>query len=137
MARRFEIMVHRRNSARHGRWLLKRFIAHLAITTTLLLLVARMVTGIEIESWQNALLAALVLGVVNGIVRPIMVILTIPITVITFGLFLLAINALMLLLTAALVPGVNIEGFVPALLGGLLLSLLNMAVSTIFGLKES
>jgi putative membrane protein len=115
---------------------MKRFIAHLAITTALLLLVARMVTGIEIESWQNALLAALVLGVVNGIVRPIMVILTIPITVITFGLFLLAINAVMLLLTAALVPGVTIDGFVPALLGGLVLSLLNMAVSTIFGLKE-
>ena len=114
---------------------MKRFIAHLAITTGLLLLVAQMVTGIEIVSWQNAVLAALVLGVVNAIIRPIMVILTIPITVITLGLFLLAINALMLLLTAALVPGVAIDGFVPALLGGLLLSLMNVAVSAIFGLK--
>jgi putative membrane protein len=114
---------------------MRRFIAHLAITTGLLLLVARMVSGIDIVSWENALLAALVLGVVNGIVRPIMVILTIPITVLTLGLFLLAINALMLLLTAALVPGVTIDGFVPALLGGLLLSLMNVAVSAIFGLK--
>lgn len=111
------------------------FVLHLVITAALLLLVAKMVSGVQIDSWGSAFLAALVLGLVNGLIRPIMVVLTIPITVVTFGLFLLVINALMLWLAAAIVPGVRVEGFGPAFVGSLLLTILNMLIAMAFGVE--
>ena len=108
-------------------------LVHLLVTAALLLVVARLVGGVEIESWGSAFLAALVLGLVNGVVRPLMVILTLPLTVVTFGLFLLVINALMLQLAAGLVPGVRIGGFGSALAGSLLLTVLNLLVSAVLG----
>lgn len=113
------------------------FLLHLLLTAALLLLVAHLVEGVQIEGWGSALLGALVLGLVNALVRPIMVVLTFPLTILTLGLFLLVVNALMLWLAAALVPGVRVRGFGPALLGSLLLSLLNLAVSAVFGLGGS
>ena len=71
------------------------------------------------------------LGVVNFLVRPILIIVTLPITIITLGLFLIVINALMLMLTGAIVPGFQVSGFGAALLGGLLLGLFNLAASAI------
>jgi len=109
------------------------FLIHLLVTSALLLLVSNLVKGVEIESWGSAFIAALVLGLVNGFVRPLMVILTLPLTVLTFGLFLLVINALMLQLSAALVPGVRVSGFGPALIGSLLLTLLNLLVAALVG----
>ena len=111
---------------------MKGFIIHLVLSALLLLLVARFVPGITIEGFGYALLAALVLGVVNGIVRPVLVFLTLPVTLLTLGLFLLVINALMLLLTAALVPGFTISGLWPALLGGIVLALFNLVASALF-----
>ncbi len=104
------------------------FFAHLILSAGLLLLMAHLVRGVQIEGWGSALIGALVLGVVNAVVRPVMVMLTFPLTVITLGLFLWVINALMLWLMAALVPGVRVQGFVPALMGSLVLTLLNLAV---------
>ena len=75
--------------------------------------------------------SALVLGFVNAVVRPLMVLLTLPFTILTFGLFLLVVNALMLWLVAALVPGIRVQGFGSALLGSLVLTLLNLAVELI------
>ena len=109
------------------------FLIHLLVTSALLLLVANLVRGVEIESWGSAFIVALVLGLVNGVVRPLMVLLTLPLTLLTFGLFLLVINALMLQLSAAMVPGVRIRGFGPALFGSLLLTVLNLVVSLVFG----
>ena len=98
---------------------------HLVLTAALLLLVANMVTGLEIDSWWAAFIVALLLGLINAIVRPVMIALTIPITVVTFGLFLFVINALMLWLAAAISPGVKVDGFGPALGVAALFSLLN------------
>jgi putative membrane protein len=109
------------------------FLAHLVVTAALLLLVANAVRGVEIEGWGPAILAALVLGLVNAFVRPIMVLLTLPLTIVTFGVFLLVINALMLLMVGAMVPGVRIQGFGPALFGSLLLTLLNIALAALVG----
>ncbi len=109
------------------------FILHLVLTAALLLLVARLVRGVEVVGWGPALLAALVLGIANAIVRPLMVVLTFPLTLITVGLFLFVINALVLWLVAALVPGFRIQGFGPALIGSLLLTLLNVLVSLVIG----
>jgi len=109
------------------------FLAHLLLTAALLLLVANWVRGVEVEGWGAAVIGALVLGLVDAFVRPLMVLLTLPLTLLSFGLFLLVINALMLWLMAALVPGVRVRGFGPALLGSLLLSLLNLAVAALLG----
>jgi len=109
------------------------FLAHLFLTAALLLLMANIVKGVKIAGWGSAFIGALVLGLVNAFVWPVMVLLTLPLTVVTFGLFLFVVNALMLWLMAALVPGIRIEGFGSALLGSLVLSLLNLAVSALLG----
>jgi len=104
------------------------FLAHLILTAALLLLMANLVRGVQVEGWGSALIGAMVLGLVNAVVRPLMVFFTLPLTIITFGLFLLVVNALMLWLVAALVPGIRVQGFGPALLGSLVLTLLNFVV---------
>jgi putative membrane protein len=109
------------------------FLAHILLTAALLLIVAKLVNGVEVSGWGPAIVGALVLGVVNAVVRPVMVVLTFPITIVTFGLFLLVINALVLWLVAAIVPGVRVKGFGPALLGSLLLTLLNMCIAALLG----
>jgi putative membrane protein len=111
-------------------------LAHLIITAALLLLVANIVKGIQIDGWGSAFLAAIVLGVVNALIRPLMILLTIPITIITFGLFLFVINALMLWLASALAPGFRIQSFGAAMLGSLMLTLLNILISALFGITE-
>ncbi len=109
------------------------FLAHLIVSAALLLVVAYAIRGIEVDGPVGALLGALVLGLANGFVRPVLVILSLPITILTLGLFLIVVNALMLKLAAALVPGFRIHGFLPALFGALLLSLLNLLVAHVAG----
>jgi putative membrane protein len=109
------------------------FMLHLLLSAALLLIVANVVRGVEIAGWGSAIIGALVLGLVNAFVRPLMVVLTLPLTVVTFGLFLLVVNALMLRLVAALVPGISVKSFGPALWGSLLLSLLNVGVEILVG----
>jgi putative membrane protein len=104
------------------------FFAHLLLTAGLLLLMAHLVRGVQIEGWGSAIIGALVLGAVNAVVKPIMIALTLPLTVLSLGLFLLVINALMLGLMASLVPGIRVQGFWPALVGSLVLTLLNLVV---------
>ena len=104
------------------------FLVHLILTAALLLLVSNLVQGFYVPGWESALVGAIVLGFVNAVVRPLMVLLTLPFTILTFGLFLLVVNALMLWLVAALVPGIRVQGFGSALLGSLVLTLLNVAV---------
>jgi len=110
------------------------FLLHLILTAALILLVANLVRGIEVGGWGTALLAALVLGLVNAVVRPLMVFLTFPLTIVTLGLFLFVINALMLLLVSALVPGMRVRGFGPALVGSFLLTVLNMLIAFFLGI---
>ena len=109
------------------------FIIHLLVTAGLLFLVAKVVDGIEVDGIASALFAALILGLVNGLVKPLAIFLSLPLTVITFGLFLLVINALMLWLASAIVPGFRVRGFGPAFWGALLLSLFNWGVGRLFG----
>ncbi len=111
---------------------MRRFFGHLIVSALLLLLVAHFVPGISFSGFGYALLAALVLGVVNGVVRPLLIVLTLPITVVTLGLFLLVINALMLMLAAAIVPGFTVAGLGAALIGGLLLAVFNLVVGLFF-----
>jgi putative membrane protein len=98
------------------------FILRVLINAAALALAARIVPGIYLAGWGPALLAGLVLGLVNALVRPVLVILTFPLTLVTLGLFLLVLNAFCLALTAWLVPGFDIAGFLPAVLGALIVS---------------
>jgi putative membrane protein len=93
-----------------------------------LLLVANLVRGLHVQGRGSALVGAAALGFVNAVVLPLRVLLTLPFTILTFGLFLQVINALMLWLVAALVTGIRVQGIGSALLGSLVLTLLNLAV---------
>jgi putative membrane protein len=101
-------------------------LARWILNTLALLLVANVVPGFTYRSWVTLAIAAAVLGLLNAVVRPVLWFFTLPITVITLGLFLLVLNAIMLELTAALVPGFDIDGFGWAIVGALLLSIVSM-----------
>lgn len=93
-----------------------------------LVIVAHVIPGFQVSGFAAALIAALVIGFVNGTIGVLLKILTFPLTIITLGIFWIVINALMLKLAAALVPGFRIQGFLPAFLGSIVLSLVNMAL---------
>ena len=101
------------------------FLIHWLVVAVALWVTANFVPGVTIASWAALAIAALVLGFVNAIVRPVLVILTLPITIITLGLFYLVVNALAFGLAAALVPGFRVAGAVPAILGALVTSLVS------------
>ena len=98
------------------------------ITSLVILAVPHLVSGIQVDTVGAALAVALVLGFLNTLVRPILIILTLPLTVLTLGLFLLVINALLLQLAAFFVAGVHIASFGSAFWGALLISLVSWAL---------
>jgi putative membrane protein len=104
---------------------MKRFLVHTLVLAVAIWMTANVVSGVTVASWWSLALAAVVLGAVNAIVRPILVILTLPITVITLGLFYLVINAMAFGLAAALVPGFQVASWTAAILGALLTSVIS------------
>ena len=98
---------------------MRTFVLRLALNALALLVIAHVVPGIHV-GLIAALVAALVLGAVNAVVRPVLILLTLPVTIVTLGLFLLVINAAMFGLVAWLVPGFVVHGFGAALLGSIL-----------------
>lgn len=90
-----------------------------------LMVVAHLVPGFTVRSFGSALLAALVIGLVNATVGIVLKILTFPLTILTFGLFLLVINALMIMLASSMLDGFHVSGFWPAFFGSIVLSILN------------
>ncbi len=107
------------------------FLVQVIVVGLLLWVVARIVPGVEVDGVGHALVAGLVLGVINALVRPLLVILTLPITILTLGLFLLIINAILLKLAAALVPGFRVHGFLAAVLAALLLSIFSFGATLV------
>ncbi len=93
-----------------------------------LLAVAYLYSGVVVTSFTAALIAAAVLGALNMVVRPILVLLTLPVTLVTLGLFLFVINALMFWAAASLVSGLTVRGFGAALIGSLIYSVLQLAI---------
>ncbi len=101
------------------------FLIHIAVNAMLLFLVGQLVRGIEVRDGKAAIFGALALGVANASIRKILVFLTLPITMITLGLFLIVINALMLMLAAAFVDGFDIDDFSSALVGSVAFAVMN------------
>jgi putative membrane protein len=111
------------------------FILALVVTAVLLIVVAKIVDGVEVEGFGSALIAAAVLGLANAFLAPIAAFLALPINILTFGLLWWLtrwlINALMLWITAALVPGFTVRGFGPAFWGAAVLTIGNLLVGWI------
>lgn len=101
------------------------FLIHIGVNALLIFLVGQLVRGIEVRDGKAAIFGALALGLANASVRKLLVFLTLPITMITLGLFLVVINALMLMLAAAFVDGFEIEDFSSALVGSVALAVMN------------
>ena len=93
-----------------------------------LLAVAHLYDGVHVQSFGSALVAALVLGLFNTILRPILILLTLPVTLITLGLFLFVINALMFWWATSLLSGIQVHGFEAALIGSLMYSVLGIMI---------
>ena len=100
---------------------------HWAVTTASLWAASRVFHGVRFANLSSLLVSGLLLGMVNSIIRPLLIVITLPITLLTLGLFLLVINALMLLLVAALVRGFTLSGFWTAFFAGAFVALLSFA----------
>lgn len=109
------------------------FLIRVAVVALGLWVSSRVVPGIAISGWQTLAVAALLLGVVNALVKPVIVLLTLPITFITLGLFLLVINAAMIGLVAYFLDGFDVSGFVPALLCWVVVTVTGWVASMFIG----
>jgi putative membrane protein len=113
------------------------FFLRAAIASLGLWLASEWVDGLEFSGGGTLILAAILLGVVNALVKPLVVLLTLPLTIVTLGFFILVVNGIMLALVAGLLPGFSIAGFLDAFWGALIVSLVSWIGSAIFGPKGS
>lgn len=102
-----------------------KMVLNLLLSTVAIIVTAYVIQDVEVDGFLTALVVAVILGIINAVVKPVIKLLTLPINILTLGLFSFVITALMVMLTAAIVPGFTVTGFLPALLFGILLSLVN------------
>ena len=107
------------------------FLIRVLVNILAIVLAAKLVRGIEVDGVLSAVAAGLLLGVVNAVVRPVLLVLTFPITLVTLGLFLLVLNGLCFWLVAAVVKGFHVSGFWPAVLGALVVSVMSWVVTVL------
>ena len=105
-----------------------KFILKWLLSAAALLAVAYLYSGVTVTSFTAALIAAAVLGALNTVVKPLLVLLTLPVTLVTLGLFIFVINALMFWAAACLLSGLNVNGFTAALVGSLIYSVLQLVI---------
>ncbi len=103
------------------------------LSAVALLLVAYIYSGVQVNSFTSALIAAFVIGLFNVVLRPVLVVLTLPVTIVTVGLFLFIINALMFWAAASVLDGFQVRGFGAALLGSLIYSALGVLIESALG----
>lgn len=101
------------------------------IYALLIIFVSWIVPGIEVDNFISAMFVCIILALINTFIKPFLQLITLPVTIVTLGLFSLVINALMLMLAGWIAPGFEVEGFLSALFGSLLLSLFSLGVSRI------
>jgi putative membrane protein len=109
----------------------KRFIIHLLVIAVALWVTAYILPGVQVASWQALAIAALVLGFVNAIIRPILVLLTLPITILTLGLFYLLVNGFTFLLASWVIPGFEVTTYWWAVLGALIVGLISWFIGAL------
>jgi putative membrane protein len=109
------------------------FLIHWAITALSLWIASYLFRGLKFDTTGALVVSALLLGLANAVVKPLLIVLTLPLTLLTFGLFLLVINALMILLVSALVRGFKVSGFWTAFFASIFISLLSIAIGALVG----
>lgn len=107
-----------------------KLLAKWLLSAAALLLVAYIYTGVEVKSFTSAMIAAFVIGLLNTVLRPVLVVLTLPVTALTLGLFLFVINALMFWAAAGVLDGFHVRGFVAALIGSVIYSLIGLVIES-------
>lgn len=107
------------------------FLIHWAIVAIALWVTTHIVPGVTVASFGTLVLAALILGLVNALVKPVLVILTLPLTLLTLGLFYFVVNGIAFGLAAALVPGFSVASFMAAILGALVVSLVSWVLGAV------
>ena len=112
---------------------MERFFTKTIATAVAVLIVAYLLKGVTVDNSITALLVALVLGLLNNFIKPVLILLTIPFTVFTLGLFLIVINVFIIYLVAEIVPGFHISGFFTAFIFGLLVSFFTAMIESIIG----
>lgn len=113
-----------------------KFLGRLIISTLAVLVTSYILPGVHIDGAITALIVAAVLSLLNAVVKPVLIILTIPITLFTLGFFLLVINAVMILLASSLVPSFHVDGFWTAFLFSLVLSIVNSIFNSLNSKRE-
>jgi len=103
------------------------------ITAVSLLITARIVPGIEIKDFTVALIAAVALGLINAIIRPLLILFTLPLTILTLGLFIFVVNAISFSLASYFIRGFEVESFFAALFGSIMVSIVSGVLNSIFG----
>ena len=101
------------------------FLLRLIINALIIIGIAYLVPGISVSSFYTAMLVAIILGVINAIIRPVIILLTLPVNILSLGLFTLIINALLFWFTSTIVKGFQVEGFLPAFWGAFILWLVS------------
>lgn len=112
------------------------FLIHWLVVALSLWFAAYLVPGVHVRSGATLILAALVLGLVNAIVRPVLTIITLPLTILTLGLFYLVVNGVAFALTTVLVPGFSVDSFGSAILGALVVSVISWIIGGVLGGRE-
>lgn len=110
-------------------------IVNLIISTVAVYITAFLLPGVQISGWITALIVAIILGLVNTFIKPIIQLVALPITLLTLGLFSVILNGLLILLVAAIIPGFTIVSFLWALAFGIVLWLVNLVLDTFTGSK--
>lgn len=115
---------------------MKNFLLTWLLTAVALIITSKVVDGIAIDNFSAAAIAVAIMGIVNAIVRPILVVLTLPLTILSLGLFLLVINAISLSLVSYLTPGFHVNGFWAALFGSIVLSFVSGMFNKFAGAED-
>lgn len=107
-----------------------KLILYLLVSSLSVFVASKIIPGIEIQNTQTIFIVAIVLGVLNTFIKPILLALTLPVTIITLGLFIFVLNALMVLLASYVVPGFHVDGFFTALLFSIIVSLVSWLLNS-------
>jgi putative membrane protein len=109
------------------------FLIRSLLTMLAVLVTAHLVPGIRVDSWLSALGTAIVLGLLNAVLRPLLLLLTLPFIILTFGLFIFVVNAILLGLVSVLVPGFHVAGFWSGVFGSLVISIISGLLNFLVG----